>query len=154
MPIEKSRLLTTGSRRHPRPDLVKRVFDITYTRFAPYILVHGNCPSPKWVFDPVLEIPKIIPESVDMVAEKWANLHGIQTEPHSADWNQFGLRAGPMRNQEMINLGAEVVFAFPAGKSIGTRGCIKMAQKANIPVWVFELVESKNGKVKMVRTVV
>jgi hypothetical protein len=89
-----------------------------------------------------------------MVAKNWAELHGIQTEPHPADWNKFGLGAGPRRNQEMVDAGADVVFAFPAGKSIGTRGCIKMAQKANIPVWLFELVESENGKVKMVRTVV
>jgi len=34
----------------------------------------------------------------------------------------------------MIDLGADVLLAFPIGESAGTRGCIALAVAAGIPV--------------------
>jgi len=58
-------------------------------------------------------------------------------EVHDANWQKHGNAAGPIRNQEMVDLGADVVFAFPLGESRGTNDCIQRAVKANIPVMVY-----------------
>lgn len=71
----------------------------------------------------------------------------LREEPHPADWKRHGRRGGPIRNQEMVDLGADLVLAFVmpctlkgcAGKpehvTHGTQDCIPRAEKAGIPVW-------------------
>lgn len=55
-------------------------------------------------------------------------------ERHYAHWDHYGKVAGLLRNQEMVDLGAEVCLAFSRGNSRGTADCIRRAQKAGIPV--------------------
>lgn len=144
--INKKRLLITGSRAHTSPESVIRVLNKTYTQFAPYILVNGDCPDPTLTPDPILGLPNPLPESVDKIAQRWANLHGIQTEEHPADWEGYGRAAGPMRNKHMVNLGADICLAFPLSDSRGTFNCIKLASAAGIPVWIFTLLP--DGKLR------
>jgi hypothetical protein len=61
---------------------------------------------------------------------------GFTAEPHPADWAQHGKAAGMIRNREMVALGADVVLAFPLGRSPGTRGCIRTAEEAGLTVKV------------------
>lgn len=42
------------------------------------------------------------------------------------------------RNAEMVNLGADVMLAFPLGQSAGTGGCMRLAEAGGIPVRVYE----------------
>lgn len=50
-----------------------------------------------------------------------------------AEWEQYGKRAGPLRNQRMLDLGVpELVIAFPGGA--GTADMVARAKKAGIPV--------------------
>lgn len=42
--------------------------------------------------------------------------------------------AGNLRNQEMVDRGADVCLAFPRGEARGTNDCIRRAKKAGIPV--------------------
>jgi predicted Rossmann-fold nucleotide-binding protein len=53
-------------------------------------------------------------------------------EEHDAKWERYGKAAGPVRNQEMVNLGADLCIAFPGGK--GTRDCVQRCLAAGIPV--------------------
>lgn len=70
----------------------------------------------------------------DHIAEAiWSNRFR-KTEGHHADWGRYGKAAGPRRNQEMIDAGADLVIAFPGGK--GTADMVARARKAGITVRV------------------
>jgi len=75
----------------------------------------------------------------DDIADRWAwgmRQAGwpVSAEAHPANWDRFGKRAGVVRNQEMVKLGADVCHAFPLGKSVGTRHCMARAMAAGIEV--------------------
>ena len=90
------------------------------------------------------------PKGADEMADRWARVHGvgggIVAEPHAADWDRYGKRAGFIRNAEMVSLGAELCLAFIApctnsscrnGKPHGSHGathCAALAEKAGIEV--------------------
>ena len=57
---------------------------------------------------------------------------GLEVEPHPADWKTHGKAAGPIRNQQMLDAGADLVIAFPGGK--GTADMVERARKAGIVV--------------------
>lgn len=123
-----SRLLITGSRDHQWSDydfyaLSVAVRDITERTHMLPVLVHGGASG----------------------ADTQAAYHGQQlfnlpNEVHRADWNTHGRAAGPIRNKEMVNLGADLCLAFPdhpkGQGSRGTWGCIDLAHQAGIPVYV------------------
>jgi len=58
----------------------------------------------------------------------------MEAEPHPADWERHGRAAGPIRNQEMADAGADLCIAFPYGIGKGTYDMIERARKAGIPV--------------------
>lgn len=74
----------------------------------------------------------------DRIAADLAHQFGCNVEAHPADWDRHGKGAGPRRNAEMVAAGADVCLAFPIGASPGTRGCIRLAKQAGIPVTVHE----------------
>ena len=84
----------------------------------------------------------------DRFADEWAECYGIP-ERHEAKWRPGGVLdrgAGHKRNQEMVDLGADICLAFlmPCTKKLckksglhythGTWDCVTRAQKAGIPV--------------------
>lgn len=71
----------------------------------------------------------------DEIAAKIADQWGMTVERHFANWERYGKVAGPRRNWEMVDSGADVCLAFPMGESLGTRGCMEMARIAGIPVF-------------------
>jgi hypothetical protein len=82
------------------------------------IVVHGGAPG------------------ADSLAERiWHDDFGLTTEPHPANWEKYGAAAGPIRNQEMLDSGIDLVLAFPGGK--GTKDMLSRAQKAGIEVVVY-----------------
>lgn len=68
----------------------------------------------------------------DTLAEVAALALGMQVEVFYANWNKYGTRAGPIRNQEMIDSGIDKVIAFPGG--YGTHDLKMRARKAGVPV--------------------
>lgn len=70
----------------------------------------------------------------DRIAEQEAQKLGLLVEAHPADWKQHGKRAGPIRNQEMAWLGADLCIAFWDGRSTGTADMMRRAAKSGIPV--------------------
>ena len=68
----------------------------------------------------------------DKLADEWAQKRGVEIEAYVADWRD-GKRAGPMRNQQMLDQGKpHMVIAFPGGK--GTADMIRRAEAAKVPV--------------------
>jgi len=87
------------------------------------VIVHGFCPT-----------------GADAIADRWgAQFYPdtVTVERHAADWGHWGKAAGPMRNQLMVDLGADVCLAFPFPDSRGTRDCMVKAQAAGIEVLEF-----------------
>lgn len=140
------RVIVTGSRTWPDDLAVRLALARVALADAPMssvlTVVHGGCPT-----------------GADATAAAWCRLIRksgndpvigrdlrLREEPHPADWKRHGRRGGPIRNQEMVDAGADLVLAFVmpctlkgcAGKpehvTHGTQDCITRAEKAGIPV--------------------
>lgn len=72
----------------------------------------------------------------DRIAHQEAQKAGLLVEAHPADWEQYGKSAGPRRNIEMADLGADLCIAFWDGRSTGTNHMITVASERGIPVEV------------------
>jgi hypothetical protein len=69
----------------------------------------------------------------DRMAGAWAEARGIAHEVFRADWDELGSKAGPIRNQQMLDEGRpDLVVAFP-GRS-GTDHMKRIARAAGIEV--------------------
>lgn len=69
----------------------------------------------------------------DALAIDWARKEQVKFQVFNADWETLGRKAGPIRNQEMLDEGKpHLVIAFPGGR--GTADMIKRADAAKVPV--------------------
>ena len=119
------RVIVSGSRTWDDVDEIHDALDAMWllwyeTQTEPFILVHGACPR-----------------GADRLADEWAaSTDGVFAERHPADWS-MGRHAGPLRNQHMVNLGADHVLAFIKDNSPGASHLVRQARKAGIPVQEF-----------------
>lgn len=68
----------------------------------------------------------------DQLANGWATSRGVLSQTYPADWS-LGLKAGPLRNQQMLDEGRpDVVLAFPG--RYGTFDMVCRAREAGIRV--------------------
>lgn len=91
-------------------------------RFTPDdTIVHGAC------------------RGADQIAGQVAKSLGIQVEEYPADWARYRGAAGPIRNQQMLDTGIDLVIAFheDINKSKGTNHMVTIATKADIPVEIY-----------------
>lgn len=70
----------------------------------------------------------------DTYAGEAASRLGFKVETYPADWDNFGRKAGFLRNARMVKLGADVCLAFILNESPGASGCAELARKAGIEV--------------------
>ena len=69
----------------------------------------------------------------DRMAGEWAEVQGIAHEVFKADWDGLGAKAGPIRNQQMLDEGRpDLVIAFPGAS--GTDHMKRIARAAGIEV--------------------
>lgn len=79
----------------------------------------------------------------DFMGEKWAQEKGIPVERYPADWEKYGLGAGPRRNVQMAKRAdALVAFLGKAGK--GTMDMIINANRVGLRIVVHYLKEKGN----------
>ena len=81
------------------------------------IIIHGACPT-----------------GADRLADRYAEHHGLRQLRFPARWRYLGGRAGPARNQQMLDAdgGPDLVLAFPGGA--GTHDMIRKARAAGVEV--------------------
>lgn len=76
---------------------------------------------------------------LDRMAHDWYLTHTskwVTEEQYPADWG-LGHFAGHIRNQWMVNAGADICLAFQRPGSSGTWDCMRRAEKAGIRVALF-----------------
>lgn len=122
-----SRILLTGSRDWPDAQQVFEVLDELRARCRAMVLVHGACPR-----------------GVDKLGSIWASqTRGVTLEQHPAKWNLHGKAAGMIRNQAMVDRGADLCVAFIFNGSRGATHCADAAEKAGIPVTRYAVTAGK-----------
>jgi predicted Rossmann fold nucleotide-binding protein DprA/Smf involved in DNA uptake len=67
-------------------------------------------------------------KGADTLAEKFANENNLNKLIIPAQWDRYGKRAGPIRNQLIVD-NSEMIIAFPAEISRGTWDTITKAKK-------------------------
>ena len=117
------RILVTGSRTWTDRETIAAALQA----FCPYpevsTLVHGAA------------------EGADTIAARCADELGMTVEPHPVkreQWRIAGRRAGHLRNQYMVDLGADLCLAFQVDDSSGTADCVRRARLAGIRVEHFK----------------
>lgn len=124
-------LLVSGSRHFTDYRTMDRWLD----QSNPDVLIHGDA------------------RGADTLAHEWAVNSGCEVIPFPAKWQEFGKKAGTLRNKEMLeyllkrrSMGDQVaVIAFPLEDSIGTRHMISIARNAGVRTAV---VTAKSLEVK------
>lgn len=66
----------------------------------------------------------------DVEAGAVAGSMGLEVELHPAKWTEHGKAAGPIRNREMAEAGANICIAFPGGR--GTEVMVQEAERHGI----------------------
>lgn len=107
-------LMVTGGRDYADKERVYEVLDQAHAENPIGLLIHGKA------------------KGADKLAQQWAWEHGIPEKPFPADWVQFRKAAGPIRNQEMVDFGPDIVVAFPG--DTGTADATRRARLRRIPV--------------------
>jgi hypothetical protein len=117
-----TRILVTGSRLWDAPEIVYMALAATIFKYGneDVTIVHGGA------------------KGADTIAGEFARFAGHKEEIYKANWKEFGRGAGPIRNQQMVDSGADLCLAFLRPGSKGTADCIKRAEKSGIPVKVYK----------------
>lgn len=116
------RVIVTGSRHWSERTIIEGSLSIV-AAFVPgfLVVVHGWCPT-----------------GADKMADDWALAeHSLDKavrlpERFKANWGIEGNQAGGIRNQRMVNAGADLCLGFPLPGSVGTFDCMRRAQQAGI----------------------
>lgn len=119
------RVLVTGARDWP-PGLqweIWQALDMVYDLWGPIVVVHGKA------------------DGADTMAKNWVTDRRSQgwdvDEEGHAYISEMGKMGGHVRNQNMVNLGADLCLAFITRFCRGTRDCYKRAERAEIPLVKF-----------------
>lgn len=79
---------------------------------------------------PITEVISGMATGPDLMAVNLANVHCIPVQEFPADWDNYGVAAGYIRNVEMAE-SADYLIAFWDGKSKGTKHMIDTMKKQN-----------------------
>ncbi len=109
------RVLVCGGRDYRNVSAVRHALEVLHAKRGIVLVIEGGATG------------------ADTLAREWAQRRGVEVMTFAADW-QAGRRAGPIRNQRMIDEGKpDGVIAFPGGR--GTADMIRRAEAAGLKVW-------------------
>jgi hypothetical protein len=77
----------------------------------------------------------------DTLAVKAAKACGFTFREYPANWAKYGKKAGPIRNQTMLDMESpDIVVAFheDIDSSKGTKDMVSRARKSGVPVLIFK----------------
>ena len=109
------RILITGSRKWEDHFVVDEAISLAWAMSAdPVVVVHGGCPT-----------------GADAAADVYARAAGLELEVHEPD-PTYGPQRFRIRNQAMVNAGADLCLTFANSWASGTGMCARMARAAGI----------------------
>ena len=81
----------------------------------------------------------------DQIAYGFCLSYGVDYRRFVAHWDKLGKKAGPIRNQEMVEYHPDEAYAFrePGALNTGTDGCIDLCVKHGVKVTI--IGEPRNG---------
>lgn len=108
------RVLICGSRNWADEDaILTRIFKLPDKS----VIIHGACLT-----------------GADVMADKLGKQLLYDIEPYPADWDRLGLKAGVIRNSQMLKEGKpDQVWAFTYSLTGGTGDMVKKARRAGVP---------------------
>lgn len=106
------KLLVCGDRNWSSKLIIRKYLEY----FKPTLVIEGEC------------------RGADILARKAAKELGIPVDPCPAEWNLYGIAAGPIRNKKMIDQQPDLVLAFHSDitESRGTANTLCLAEDAGI----------------------
>ena len=125
-------IITGGRERNNLPDYYKAkdvIADYIYccmddeeAASRPRTIIQGGCP-----------------DGIDAMGRSLARDIHFDVETFPADWEKYKTGAGPIRNQQMADAGADLCLAFPNadGPSLGTWDMIRRACAAGIETRIY-----------------
>jgi hypothetical protein len=89
----------------------------------------------------------------DSMARRAAEMRGLKVERYPAKWDEFGKRAGPIRNHQMLKEGSPthvIYFHDSIEASKGTAHMVAISRSAGVPVvngrqWPVEVSHIEEG---------
>ena len=119
-------VIIAGSRHLANPKVVDDAVTSSGMRLIIGTVVSGGC------------------RGTDTLAERWARANRIETKVYPADWNHLGPKAGPSRNQLMVDhSGALIAIKIDGVESRGTDDVIRRAEARKLPVFVYTVSKSE-----------
>lgn len=112
------RVLVCGSRTFRFGFLLRGALDGLNRLHGPLIIIQGGA------------------RGADELARAWCHETSTPTEEYGAEWEEYGKRAGPLRNRAMLTAGnPDLVLAFldkPLEESRGTAHMVRIAREAGV----------------------
>jgi hypothetical protein len=129
------RIIITGSRHWYCRELADKVIGSLIAKHGAsnLVIVHGDCPTGvDAAFDAACH--EVCYETIASGRHEAI----VEVERHPADWKRYLRGAGPRRNQEMVDAGADLCLAFHPDLAVsnGTGDCVRRALEAGIPTWL------------------
>lgn len=118
------RILVCGSRDYSDSMRLNAELDLIHAKRRIHLVIEGEA------------------KGADVLAREWAESRGIPVWKFPAEWKKYGLGAGPVRNERMLDEGKpELVIAFPSkglANSKGTKNMVNQARAAGVETIVIE----------------
>lgn len=109
--------------------LISSTLQLLWRVHGEYVVVHGDAKGADRIAAASVSIWK------GSVFSRYSDSM-VAVEPHPADWDKHGKAAGPIRNQEMLDTGIDLCYAFvdkPLEESRGTADMVSRCAKAGVP---------------------
>ena len=125
---EMLKVVVAGPRDYENEDLVRNILNAVLSLYSD---------------EDEIEIVEGGAKGVDRIAKNYAlsqQSSKISLKEFPADWNQYGKRAGPLRNQEMAKYGDVLIaFRYKDNPSRGTENMIKTAMEEGLDVYIYHV---------------
>lgn len=101
---------------------LNRIIESRYTNYDEIVIIEGGA------------------KGADSLARDYADIYDLGHIKYPAQWGKYGNKAGPIRNQQMLDEGKpDLVVAFHGkpredGKRTGTQHMVSISKKAGIKV--------------------